>query len=58
MTTTPANVIACLSGELEIEHFLIIDLIKSDEVLRGLFRSTVEDFTKYPRLLAEVGGNF
>ena len=58
MTTSPQNVIACLAGELEIEHFLIIDLIRHDEVLRGLFRDTVEDFTEYPRLLAEVGGNF
>jgi len=58
MRTSPANVISCLSGDLLVDHYLIIEAIKEDDELRGIFRDTVEDFTEYPALLEALEGAF
>ena len=58
MLSPAADVINCLSNDLAIDHHLIIDLIRHDDTLRGLFKETVEDFHNYPDLLTECGGQF
>jgi hypothetical protein len=54
MQTSPANVIACLAGELLADHNLIIEAIREDSDILALFRDVVADFTEYPTLLAKV----
>jgi len=56
MRTSPANVIACLAGDLLADEGLIIEAIREEEEVRALFRDTVEDFTEYATLLDAVGG--
>ena len=51
MHTSPQNVIACLSGDLLVDENLIIEAIREDEEILGVFRDTVEDFTEYPSLI-------
>jgi len=58
MRTSPANVISCLSGDLLVDHYLLIEAIKEDENILGIFRDTVEDFTEYPALLEALEGAF
>lgn len=58
MRTSPANVISCLSGDLLVDHNLIIKAISEDGDLFALFRDAVEDFTEYPSLRDAVGGVF
>jgi hypothetical protein len=54
MQTSPANVIACLAGELLAEENLVIEAIREDSDMLALFRDVVADFTEYPTLLAKV----
>lgn len=54
--TTPANVIACLAGELLSEPNLVIEAIREDSAILALFRETVKNFDNYPKLLTSVNG--
>jgi hypothetical protein len=58
MRTSPQNVISCLAGDLLVDHYLIIEAIKEDDELRGIFRDTVEDFTEYASLVKALEGAF
>ena len=58
MRTTPQNVINCLAGDLLVDPYLILDVIKSDEEILGIFRDTVEDFTEYQNLVSVFEGQF
>jgi len=58
MRTSPANVISCLSIDLLVDHYLLIEAIKGDENILGIFRDTVEDFTEYPALVEALEGAF
>ena len=58
MRTSPSIVISCLSGDLLVDHNLIIEAISEDGDLFALFRETVGDFTEYPSLRDAVGGVF
>lgn len=55
--TNQDTILSCLSGDLFVEPNLIIDEVMTASHLKALFRSTMEDFTNYPRLrdtLAEL----
>jgi hypothetical protein len=55
--TNQDTILSCLSGDLFVEPNLIIDEVMTASHLKALFRSTMKDFTNYPRLrdtLAEL----
>ena len=54
MRTSPQNVIACLAGDLLVDESLIIEAIREDEKILGIFRDTVEDFTEYGSLVKSL----
>jgi hypothetical protein len=54
MQTSPANVIACLAGELLADENLVIEAIREDSEILALFRDVVADFTEYPTLLNRI----
>jgi hypothetical protein len=58
MLSPAAEVIACLSDDLLVDHYLLIEAIKGDENILGIFRDTVEDFTEYPALVEALEGAF
>jgi hypothetical protein len=58
MRTSSQNVISCLAGDLLVEENLIIEAIREDESILGIFRDTVEDFTEYPALVESLEGAF
>jgi hypothetical protein len=58
MRTSPQNVISCLAGDLLVDGNLIIEAIREDEEILGIFRDAVEDFTEYPALVQVLGRVF
>lgn len=52
------DVINCLSGDLEIDPYLILTSIREDDELKEVFREACLDFNTYPTLLERVSEVF
>ena len=52
------DLINCLSGDLLVDPYLVLEAIREDSELREVFRETGRDFANYPTLLERVSELF